>query len=133
MGGGRRPADLPTGPSVPKSTVLTSKEEAIIVAFRWHTLLPLDDCLYSLQPSIPHPKPLVPRDCTVACNGEPLRRHWFKPNGERISRLPEVTGDEPARKKFKAYPIWYFHIRCPAMVCPQTMRGDFAEVQTAEV
>ena len=47
-------ADLPIGPRDAKSTVLTPDEEAIIVAFRRHTLLPLDDCLYSLQPSIPH-------------------------------------------------------------------------------
>jgi hypothetical protein len=26
----------------------------MIVAFRRHTLLPLDDCLYALQPSLPH-------------------------------------------------------------------------------
>ena len=42
-------ADLPTGPKDTKSTVLSIEEEAIIVAFRKHTLLPLDDCLYSLQ------------------------------------------------------------------------------------
>ena len=47
-------ADLPTGPKDPKSTVLSIEEEAIIVAFRKHTLLPLDDCLYSLQATIPH-------------------------------------------------------------------------------
>ena len=35
-------SDLPTGPSEPSSTVLSIEEEAIIVAFRWHTLLPLD-------------------------------------------------------------------------------------------
>src|SRR5918993_2437261 len=46
--------DLRTGPSNPRSTVLTIQEEAIIVAFRRHTLLPLDDCLYALQPTIPH-------------------------------------------------------------------------------
>lgn len=45
-------ADLPTGPKDPHSTVLSSEEEAIIVAFRRHTLLPLDDCLYALQPTI---------------------------------------------------------------------------------
>src|SRR4249920_3380635 len=39
-------ADLPTGPKKAKSTVLSVDEEAIIVAFRRHTLLPLDDCLY---------------------------------------------------------------------------------------
>jgi transposase-like protein len=39
-------ADRRTGPTVPRSTVLTVEQEAIIVAFRKHTLLPLDDCLY---------------------------------------------------------------------------------------
>ncbi|MBY5824047.1 helix-turn-helix domain-containing protein, partial [Rhizobium leguminosarum] len=39
-------ADLPTGPKEPKSTVLSTEDEAIIIAFRRHTLLPLDDCLY---------------------------------------------------------------------------------------
>ena len=47
-------ADLPTGPKDAKSTVLKVEEEAVIVAFRRHTLLPLDDCLYALQPTIPH-------------------------------------------------------------------------------
>ncbi|TAM16063.1 MAG: helix-turn-helix domain-containing protein, partial [Candidimonas sp.] len=42
-------SDLPTGPKQPKSTVLSIEDEAIIVAFRKHTLLPLDDCLYALQ------------------------------------------------------------------------------------
>ena len=36
-------ADLKTGPKEPKSTVLTVEDEAIVVAFRKHTLLPLDD------------------------------------------------------------------------------------------
>ena len=83
-------ADLPTGPKDAKSTVLTPDEEAIIVAFRRHTLLPLDDCLYSLQPSIPH----LSRSLLHRC----LQRH-------DISRLPEVEGDKPAKKKFKAYPL----------------------------
>ncbi|SDZ50745.1 hypothetical protein SAMN05444004_1183 [Jannaschia faecimaris] len=46
--------DLKTGPREPRSTILTEAEEAAVVAFRRHTLLPLDDCLYALQPSIPH-------------------------------------------------------------------------------
>ena len=97
-------ADLPTGPKEPKSTVLTLDEEAIIVAFRRHTLLPLDDCLYALQPTMPH----LTRSSLHRC----LQRHG-------ISRLPEVDGDKPAKKKFKAYPLGYFHV-------------DIAEVQTAE-
>ncbi|QFT33922.1 Integrase core domain protein [Labrenzia sp. THAF82] len=97
-------ADLRTGPKEPRSTVLSVEDEAIIVAFRRHTLLPLDDCLYALQPTLPH----LTRSSLHRC----LQRHG-------ISRLPEVGGDKPAKKKFKRYPIGYFHI-------------DIAEVRTAE-
>jgi transposase InsO family protein len=96
--------DLPTGPREPKSTVLTVEQEAIIVAFRKHTLLPLDDCLYALQATIPK----LTRSSLHRC----LQRHG-------IARLPDVEGDKPLRKKFKAYAIGYFHV-------------DIAEVQTAE-
>ena len=97
-------ADLPTGPKDPKSTVLSVEDEAIIVAFRRHTLLPLDDCLYALQATIPH----LSRSSLHRC----LQRH-------NISRLPDVTGDKPDRKKFKEYPLGYFHI-------------DIAEVRTEQ-
>ena len=97
-------ADLPTGPKAPRSTVLTLEEEAVIVAFRRHTLLPLDDCLYALQATIPH----LTRSSLHRC----LQRHG-------ISRLPETAGDKPAKKRFKPYPIGYFHI-------------DIAEVRTEQ-
>jgi transposase InsO family protein len=97
-------ADRRTGPTVPRSTVLSIEQEAIIVAFRKHTLLPLDDCLYALQATIPQ----LTRSSLHRC----LERHG-------ISRLPEVEGDKPARKKFDTYPIGFFHI-------------DLAEVRTAE-
>ena len=45
-------ADTRMGPKAIHSTVLTAEEEAMVVAFRRHTLLPLDDCLYALQPTI---------------------------------------------------------------------------------
>src|SRR6476660_5096859 len=96
--------DLPTGPKEPRSTVLSVEDEAIIVAFRRHTLLPLDDCLYALQATIPH----LTRSSLHRC----LQRHG-------ISRLPEVDGDKPDRRKFKSYPIGYFHI-------------DIAEVRTEQ-
>ncbi|MEY9463396.1 hypothetical protein ABH973_003809 [Bradyrhizobium ottawaense] len=96
--------DRSTGPKEAKSTVLSIEEEAIIVAFRQHTLLPLDDCLYALQPTIPH----LTRSSLHRC----LQRHG-------ISRLPEVGGGKPSKKKFKAYPIGYFHI-------------DIAELRTAK-
>src|ERR687890_1719940 len=76
-------ADLPTGPREPRSTVLSIQEEAVVVAFRRHTLLPLDDCLYALQPTIPH----LTRSSLHRC----LQRHG-------ISRLPEADGDGPEKK-----------------------------------
>jgi hypothetical protein len=52
-------ADLPTGPTKPKSTVLSTEEEAIIVAFRRHTLLPVDHCL-SITSHNPASDTLIP-------------------------------------------------------------------------
>src|SRR5271154_6934101 len=95
-------ADRPTGPKEPKSSVLSIEDEAIIIAFRQHTLLPLDDGLYALQPTLPH----LTRSSLHRC----LQRHG-------ISRLPDVEGTKPAKGKFKSYPIGFFHI-------------DIAEVQT---
>jgi hypothetical protein len=62
------------------------------------------DCLYALQATIPH----LTRSSLHRC----LERHG-------ISRLPEVEGGKPGRKKFDSYPIGFFHI-------------DLAEVRTAE-
>ena len=42
------------GPKVARSTVLSEAEEAVIVAFRQKTQLPLEDVLYTLQETIPH-------------------------------------------------------------------------------
>ena len=39
---GRRSLICPPGPTEPRSTALSAEEEAIIVAFRRHTLLPLE-------------------------------------------------------------------------------------------
>lgn len=47
-------ADAAMGLKQPCSTVLPPEQEAMVVAFRKHTLLPLDDCLYALLPSVPH-------------------------------------------------------------------------------
>ena len=90
--------DAPKGPKQVQSSALTL-EEAAVVAFRRHTLLPLDDCLYALQPSL---------SSLHRC----LQRH-------DISRLPGIEGDEPDRRKFKVYPIGFFHI-------------DIAEVRPGE-
>jgi len=96
--------DAPMGPA-PASTGLTPEEEAIAVAFRRHTLLPLDDCLYALQATIPR----LSRSALHRC----FQRHG-------ISRLPlSEDGQSPPKKKFKDYPIGYKHV-------------DFAELQTEE-
>ena len=80
------------------------EDEAVIVAFRRHTLLPFDDCLYALQPTIPHLTCSSLHRC-LQCHG--------------ISRLPNLEGDKEPKKRCKSYPIGYFHV-------------DIAEVQTAE-
>ncbi len=82
-------SDLRTGPKAPRSTVLSVEEEAVVVAFRRHTLLPLDDCLYALQPTIPH----LTRSSLHRC----LKRHG-------ISRLPQVEG-EASRQSANSRPI----------------------------
>jgi hypothetical protein len=87
-------AVVPTGPKEPKSTSLSLEDEAIIVAFRKHTLLPLDDCLYALQATIPH----LTRSSLHRC----LQRHG-------ISRLPDVEDGKGVKRKFKTYPIGYFY------------------------
>ena len=96
-------SDAPMGPSNVRSTILSADEEALIVTFRKTTLLPLDDCLYALQDTIPH----LTRSSLHRC----LQRH-------EISRLPD-TRDRSQKKRFKRYPIGYFHL-------------DIAEVQTEE-
>ena len=98
-------ADLPTGPKDAASTVLSIEEEAVIVAFRRHTLLPLDDCLYALQPTIPHLTRLVVAPLLAA----PRDRRGCP----RSKAKPRPSGSSrPIR-------FGYFHI-------------DIAEVRTAE-
>src|SRR6476660_4738850 len=87
-------ADEPMGPKTPKTTVLTPAEEAIVVAFRQKTLLPLDDVLGCLKDAIPN----LSRSALHRC----LQRHG-------VSRLP-VEETQERRKRFKAYEIGYVHI-----------------------
>src|SRR5882757_129773 len=96
--------DAAMGPKTPRSTVLTCEQEAVAVAFRKHTLLPLDDCLFALQATSPQ--------LTRSSLHRLFQRH-------DISRLPEIEGDKKPKKKFKSYPIGFFHV-------------DIAEVRTEE-
>ena len=96
--------DAPMGPKRKHSTVLSLEEEALIVAFRKHTLLSLDDCLFTLQETIPH----LTRSALHRC----LQRYG-------ISRLSELSDKPSKKKRFRKYPIGYFHV-------------DIAEVRTEE-
>jgi hypothetical protein len=42
-------ADRKTWPKLSRSTVLIPEQEAVSVALRRYTLLPVDDCIYGLQ------------------------------------------------------------------------------------
>ena len=86
--------DRPMGPQHPHSTVLSADEEALIVAFRQYTQLPLDDCLYALQATIPH--------LTRSSLHRLFQRH-------AINRLANAEDMAP-RRAFKAYPLGYIHI-----------------------
>ena len=75
------------------------------MAFRWHTLLALDDCQYVLQATIPH----------LFCSAR--HRCFHRPGS---SRLPlGEDGQRPSEKKCKDYPISYRHV-------------DFAKMQAKE-
>ena len=100
--------DRPAGPREALSTSLTVEDEAVVVAFRRHTLLPLDDCLYALQATIPH----LTRSSLHRC----LLHHG-------ISRLPEIDGDKPGKRKFKTYALGFFHGRHGAIYLPRAGAG----------
>ncbi|RZJ93241.1 MAG: transposase, partial [Hymenobacter sp.] len=97
--------DTPMGLKNPVFTVLSPLEEAAAVTFRQHTQLPLGDCLSALQDTIPH------------LSRSALYRLFKR---QVISQLPvTVAPDQLAKKKFKAYPMGYFHV-------------DFTELRLAD-
>lgn len=78
--------DVPTGPNVRKSTVLSAVEEAAIVSLQVRARLPVDDIYIALKDVIPH----LSRSRLHRC----LQRHG-------ISRRPKVDREKPER--FKTY------------------------------
>jgi transposase InsO family protein len=76
-------------------TVLSETDQAIALAFRKSTQLPLDDCLDALQKDIPN------------LTRSNLHR-MLKKNG--LSCLPKEENQTKERKKFKEYPIGYVHV-----------------------
>ncbi|MFC6478751.1 DDE-type integrase/transposase/recombinase [Pseudomonas asuensis] len=96
--------DQPMGPREPHSTSLTLAEEAVAIAFRQKTLLPLDDCLHALQRFIP------------GLSRSSLHRLYQR---HGISNIPRSAEPVREKKAFKCYPLGYLHI-------------DITQVHTAE-
>jgi len=87
--------DRPSGPTNPKSTVLTEQEENMIVAARENLLLPAYDLYHTL-------KPLIPK-LTISNLERSLKRHG-------LSRLPKSEKKKRELQKFKEYKMGYVHI-----------------------
>ena len=92
-----RVTDKKSGPTNPRSKVLSQAEELVICEFRRLTKFSLDDVYISLKPQIP----ALSRSNLYRC---------LKRNG--LNRLPaeQENTKKPARKKFKDYEIGYCHI-----------------------
>uniref|UniRef100_UPI0023559428 IS481 family transposase n=1 Tax=Pseudoalteromonas sp. TaxID=53249 RepID=UPI0023559428 len=105
--------DTPMGPKNPRSTVLSIEEEAMIVTFRKHTLLPLDDCLYTLQEKIPH----LTRSSLYRC----LKRHG-------VNKLPEENVQNKQTKKFAKYTEGYLHMDITQMRTEEGKRYLFVAI-----
>jgi transposase len=90
-----RTEDKKSGPTIPKSTVLTEQEEQIICEFRRVTKFSLDDVFIALMDEIPK----MTRSSLHRC----LQRHG-------LSRLPKEDATQKEKKKFKEYHIGYVHI-----------------------
>lgn len=85
-------SDAPMGPKHPVSSVLNSTDEALIVIFRRHTRLALNDCLAVLRWLIPH----LSRSALHRC----LRRY-------RVNRIPWIqrrklsaSGEQARKRRF---------------------------------
>lgn len=109
-------ADLPTGPKPTGSRCLTAEQEEVIVRFRKHTLLPLDDCLYALQAHIPN----LSRSTLHRC----FQRHG-------ISRLPETVTTDDEAIAAQARPIGHMFIDKATVQVGETQSHLFSAVDQA--
>ena len=95
-----RPADRTQ--AKPRSTVLSAEEEAVVVAFRRHTLLPLDDCLYALAADDPPSDGLVSSPVSATPRDLPAcRRSKAKPPPNANSRPIRSAIFIPTSPKFE--------------------------------
>jgi AcrR family transcriptional regulator len=106
--------DLKTGPKQSRSSVLAIDEEALIVAFRQHLVLPLDDCLGALQSLIPH----LTRSSLHRC----LQRHG-------LSRQPAAMDDESSQAGNASRPLGQFRLQMVQIRLPQRQLQLFVAVE----
>ena len=78
-----------------RSSTLTIHKETAMVAFRKHTKLPLDDCLFALKKQIHN----LSRSSLYRC----LKRH-------DVNQLPQAEKLTKKTKKFKTYSPGYVHV-----------------------
>jgi len=96
--------DKKSGPTTPRSTVLSEQEEQVICEFRRVSRFSLDDVFIALSDNIP----ALTRSNLHRC----LVRHG-------LNRLPKEEQPSKAKKSFKDYPVGYVHV-------------DISEVHTQE-
>src|SRR5271166_7028585 len=75
-------SDARMGPTNPRASILTQDDEAIILAYRWRTRLPLDDCLDRLRRLMPK----LSRSLLYRC----LRR---RSRQDRLDRLQSAVDE----------------------------------------
>ena len=68
------------GPKQPHSTVLSIEEEALIVAFRKHKLLPLDECPAAIERDQDPPQVQMITNILTALLGDWCARHKLAPS-----------------------------------------------------
>jgi len=106
--------DLKTGPKPSRSSVLAVDEEALVVAFRQHLVLPLDDCLGALQPFVPH----LTRSSLHRC----LQRHG-------ISSQPATLDDWSSRAANDSQASGHFRLQVTQMRLRQRQLRVFVAVE----
>ena len=89
MAEARQSRRLPMGPKVPHSTVLSAEEELSSSRFVDTRCLPLDDCLYALQATVPH--------LTRSSLHRLFQRHGDQPPAECRGRARRARSSRPIR------------------------------------
>jgi len=119
--------DAPMGPKEHRSTVRSREEEVLALAFRRYTLLPLDDCLFALQATIPHLTHSSLHAClsATASAGCQTSRDQGRSRNSRHVRLATSTSTSPRFGPKRASSTCSLPLIAPASLpLPNCMRGS---------